>query len=36
VPEYFTGSDEANELIVSDPVALLVGFELLQHWCVRE
>jgi hypothetical protein len=33
VPErlYFTDSDEANELIASDPMALLIGFALYQH-----
>jgi hypothetical protein len=28
---YFTDSDEANELIANDPMALLVGFALDQH-----
>lgn len=34
VPErlYFTDSDEANQLIATDPMALLVGFVLDQHW----
>jgi len=31
----FTDSDEANELIASDPMALLVDFALDQHWSVR-
>ncbi|HWF31931.1 MAG TPA: hypothetical protein VG188_05170 [Solirubrobacteraceae bacterium] len=31
---YFTDSDEANELIASDPMALLIGFALDQHCCV--
>jgi hypothetical protein len=31
---YFTGSDEANELIAKDPMALLIGFSLNQHWSV--
>lgn len=31
---YFTDSDEANQLIASDPMALLVGFVLDQHWSV--
>jgi hypothetical protein len=33
VPEllYFTDSDEANALIASDPMALLIGFALDQH-----
>jgi hypothetical protein len=36
VPErlYFTNSDEANELIAKDPVALLIGFALDQQSCV--
>ena len=33
---YFTDSDEANELIASDPMALLVGFELDQQVTVRK
>ena len=32
---YFTDSDEANALIASDPMALLVGFELDQRVTVR-
>src|SRR5512134_2958338 len=28
---YFTGSDEANELIARDPLALLIGFALDQQ-----
>jgi uncharacterized HhH-GPD family protein len=32
---YFTGSDEANELIASDPMALLVGFALDQQVTVQ-
>jgi hypothetical protein len=32
---YFTNSDEANELIAKDPMALLVGFALDQHRSVR-
>jgi hypothetical protein len=31
---YFTGSDEANRLIATDPMALLIGFALDQHCCV--
>jgi hypothetical protein len=33
VPErlYFTDSDEANELIAHDAMALLIGFALDQH-----
>jgi hypothetical protein len=31
---YFTESDEANALIASDPMALLIGFALEQHCCV--
>jgi hypothetical protein len=31
---YFTDSDEANELIAKDPMALLIGFALDQHWSV--
>jgi hypothetical protein len=33
---YFTDSDESNALIASDPMALLIGFALDQHWSVRE
>ncbi len=33
---YFTGSDEANELIASDPMALLVGFALDQQVTVQK
>jgi uncharacterized HhH-GPD family protein len=33
---YFTDSDEANALIASDPMALLVGFELDQRVTVRK
>jgi uncharacterized HhH-GPD family protein len=33
---YFTDSDEANALIASDPMALLVGFELDQQVTVRK
>jgi hypothetical protein len=32
---YFTDSDEANELIANDPMALLIGFSLDQHWSVQ-
>ena len=32
---YFTESDEANELIATDAMALLVGFVLDQHWSVQ-
>jgi uncharacterized HhH-GPD family protein len=32
---YFTGSDEANELIATDPLALLVGFVLDQQITVQ-
>jgi hypothetical protein len=32
---YFTDSDEANALIASDPMALLVGFALDQHCSVQ-
>ena len=32
---YFTDSDTANELIASDPMALLIGFALDQHRSVR-
>lgn len=31
---YFTDSDDANALIASDPMALLIGFALDQHWSV--
>jgi hypothetical protein len=31
---YVTESDDANELIASDPMALLIGFTLDQHCCV--
>jgi len=31
---YFTDPDEANALIASDPMALLIGFALDQHWSV--
>jgi hypothetical protein len=31
----FTDSDEANRLIASDPMALLIGFSLDQHWSVQ-
>ena len=33
---YFTDSDEANELIASDPMALLVGFALDQQITVQQ
>lgn len=33
---YFTGSDEANELIASDPMALLIGFALDQQVPVQK
>ncbi len=33
---YFTASDEANELIASDPLALLVGFALDQQVTVQK
>src|SRR3954463_1003695 len=33
---YFTDSDEANELIASDPMALLVGFALDQQVPVQK
>jgi uncharacterized HhH-GPD family protein len=33
---YFTDSDEANELIASDPIALLVGFALDQQVSVQK
>jgi len=29
-----TDSDEANALIANDPMALLIGFALDQHWSV--
>jgi hypothetical protein len=32
---YFTDSAEANRLIASDPMALLIGFLLDQHWLVQ-
>jgi hypothetical protein len=32
---HFTDSDEGNELIARDPMALLIRFELDQHWSVR-
>jgi hypothetical protein len=32
---YFTDSDQANELIASDPTALIVGFARDQHWSVQ-
>jgi hypothetical protein len=32
---YFTDSDEANVLLASDPMALLIGFALDQHWSVH-
>jgi hypothetical protein len=32
---YFTDSDEANELIATDPMALLIGFSLDQHRSIR-
>jgi hypothetical protein len=32
---YFTDSDEANQLIAADPMALLIGFVLDQHWSVQ-
>jgi hypothetical protein len=31
---YLTDSDEANELIAKDPMALLTGFALDQQSCV--
>jgi len=31
---YFTDSEEANELIAKDPMALLIGFSLDQQSCV--
>jgi uncharacterized HhH-GPD family protein len=33
---YFTDSDEANELIANDPMALLVGFALDQQVTVQQ
>jgi uncharacterized HhH-GPD family protein len=33
---YFTGSDEANELIAKDPMALLIGFALDQQVTVQK
>src|SRR5271156_6705176 len=33
---YFTESDEANELITSDPMALLIGFALDQQVTVEK
>jgi uncharacterized HhH-GPD family protein len=38
VPErlYFTDSDEANELIAKDPMALLIGFSLDQQVTVQQ
>ena len=33
---YFTDSDEANELIASDPLALLIGFALDQQVTVQQ
>jgi uncharacterized HhH-GPD family protein len=33
---FFTGSDEANELIASDPMALLIGFALDQQVSVQK
>src|SRR5205085_9243105 len=33
---YYTDSDEANELIASDPMALLVGFALDQQVSVQK
>ena len=35
-PLYFTDSDEANELIASDPMALLIGFALAQQVTVQQ
>jgi hypothetical protein len=32
---YFTDSDEANQLIAENPMALLVGFALDRHWSVQ-
>ena len=33
---YFTDSDEANELIAKDPMALLIGFSLDQQVTVQQ
>ena len=33
---YFTDSDEANELVASDPMALLIGFALDQQVSVQK
>ena len=33
---YFTDSDEANELIASDPLALLIGFAIDQQVTVQQ
>ena len=33
---YFTDSDEANELIATDPMALLIGFALDQQVTVQK
>jgi hypothetical protein len=33
---HFTESAEANRLIASDPMALLIGFALDQHCCVSK
>jgi len=37
VPErlYFTESEDANALIAADPMALLSGVALDQHWSVQ-
>jgi hypothetical protein len=32
---HFTGFDDANALIASDPIALLIGFALDQDWSVH-
>ena len=32
---HFTDSDEANALIATDPMALLIGFALDQHWLIH-
>jgi len=32
---YFTDSDDANQLIAKDAMALLIGFALDQHWSVQ-
>jgi hypothetical protein len=32
---YFTDSEDADRLIASDAMALLIGFALDQHWSVR-